>query len=140
MPLLQPPAPDLRPSTLTYVDGYNSIVSRVRRKGGSGSGGVMIFAGVDVVSRRRSLHLSILTIQDGLLASRILASLFQQDDIPYRLAPIGGYAELEAKRDDALASEEVRKTKRRYRGTADRLAPHPHSAVAGLAAESRRVL
>ncbi len=49
-----------------------------------------------------------LTFQDGLLAARILASLFKQDDIPYRLVPIGGYSELEGKRDEALASEEVR--------------------------------
>lgn len=42
-----------------------------------------------------------------MLAARILASLFKQDDIPYRLVPIGGYAELETKRDEALASEEL---------------------------------
>jgi cell division control protein 45 len=48
-----------------------------------------------------------LTIQDGLLAARILASLFRQDDVPYRLIPIGGYAELETKRDEVLASDEL---------------------------------
>ncbi|ORY34922.1 CDC45 family [Naematelia encephala] len=92
MPLLQPPAPDLRPSELTYTDAYNSIVSRVRRSAGSGTGGVVILAGVEV---------------DGLLAARILASLFRQDDVPYRIIPIGGYSELEKKRDEALASEEL---------------------------------
>ena len=50
MPLLQPPAPDLRTTDLTYTDAYNSIVSRVRRSGGSGSGGVVILCGVDAVS------------------------------------------------------------------------------------------
>lgn len=50
MPLLVPPAPKLRPSQKTYVDGYNSIVSRVRRRGGAGSGGVVVFVSVDVVS------------------------------------------------------------------------------------------
>ena len=50
MPLLQPPAPDLRSSELTYTHAYNSIVSRVHRASGSGSGGVVILAGVDVVS------------------------------------------------------------------------------------------
>jgi cell division control protein 45 len=49
MPLLQPPGPDLRPSELTYTHAYSSIVSRVRRSGGPGSGGVVIFCGVDVV-------------------------------------------------------------------------------------------
>jgi len=50
MPLLQPPGPDIRSSDLTYTDAYNSIVSRVRRSGGSGSGGVVILCGVDAVS------------------------------------------------------------------------------------------
>lgn len=49
MPLLQPPASDLRASELIYRDAYNSIVSRVRRSGGSGSAGVVILVGVDVV-------------------------------------------------------------------------------------------
>ncbi|RXK36072.1 cell division control protein 45 [Tremella mesenterica] len=92
MPLLQPPSPDLRHGELTYTHAYNSIVSRVRRSGGSGSGGVVIFVGVDV---------------DGLLAARILASLFKQDDVPYRLVPVGGYSELEQRRDEAFASEEL---------------------------------
>lgn len=48
-----------------------------------------------------------LTAQDGLLAARILVALLKQDDVSYRLVPIGGYSELEAKRDEALASEEV---------------------------------
>ncbi|WRT69512.1 uncharacterized protein IL334_006498 [Kwoniella shivajii] len=92
MPLLQPPSDDLRPSDLTYTHAYNSIVSRVRRKGGSGSGGVVILAGTDV---------------DGLLGARILCSLFKNDDVPYRLVPVGGYSELETRRDEALASEEL---------------------------------
>lgn len=46
--------------------------------------------------------------QDGLLAARILASLFKQDDVSYKLVPVGSYSELQIKRDEALASEEVR--------------------------------
>ncbi|KAK6908892.1 hypothetical protein I203_102898 [Kwoniella mangroviensis CBS 8507] len=92
MPLLLPPSDDLRPSDLTYTHAYNSIVSRVRRRGGSGSGGVVILAGTDV---------------DGLLGARILCSLFKNDDVPYRLVPVGGYSELETRRDEALASEEL---------------------------------
>ena len=49
MPLLQPPSPDLRSTDLSYTHAYNSIVSRVHRSTGSGSGGVVILAGVDVV-------------------------------------------------------------------------------------------
>ncbi|WVR08235.1 hypothetical protein IAU60_005282 [Kwoniella sp. DSM 27419] len=92
MPLLQPPSDDLRPSELTYTHAYNSVISRVRRRGGSGTGRVVILAGTDV---------------DGLLAARILTSLFKNDDVPYRLVPVGGYAELEARRDEALASDEL---------------------------------
>ena len=33
--------------------------------------------------------------------------MFRQDDVPYRLIPIGGYAELEAKRDEILNSDEL---------------------------------
>ena len=33
--------------------------------------------------------------------------MFKQDDVPYRIVPVGGYAELEARRDEALQSEEV---------------------------------
>lgn len=51
MPLLLPPDPDLRPSQLTYTDAYNSIITRVRRTPGTGTGGVVVFVGVDVVSR-----------------------------------------------------------------------------------------
>lgn len=49
----------------------------------------------------------LIQIQDGLLSARILASLFRQDDVPYRLVPVGGYSELDSKRDEALASEEA---------------------------------
>jgi hypothetical protein len=120
MPLLHPPAPDLRPSERTYTDAYHSIVSRVRRSGGSGSGGVVIFCGVDVVSGsgawpRCCVRVHLTRIQDGLLGARILASLFKQDDVPYRLVPVGGYSELEAKRDEAFASEEVGRSSRSLR-------------------------
>lgn len=57
MPVVQPPADDLRPSDLTYTHAYNSIVSRVRRTAGAASGGVVILAGVDVVSKRRNDHI-----------------------------------------------------------------------------------
>lgn len=57
MPVVQPPADGLRPSDLTYTHAYNSIVSRVRRTAGAASGGVVILAGVDVVSKRRNDHI-----------------------------------------------------------------------------------
>ena len=37
-----------------------------------------------------------------------MASLFKQDDISYKLVPVGSYSELQVKRDEAFASEEVR--------------------------------
>jgi cell division control protein 45 len=48
-----------------------------------------------------------LTHQDGLLAARILASLFRQDDVSYKLVPVGSYTELQVKRDEAFASDEA---------------------------------
>ncbi|BEI83339.1 hypothetical protein CcaverHIS002_0312070 [Cutaneotrichosporon cavernicola] len=92
MPLLLPPGPDLRPSELTYTDGYNSIVSRVQRRRGTGSGGIVIICGVDL---------------DGLLAARILTSLFKQDNVPYQLVPVGGYTDLDIKSREALKSEDL---------------------------------
>jgi hypothetical protein len=41
----------------------------------------------------------IFPVQDALLASRILVSLLRQEDIPYTLIPIGGYSELEARKN-----------------------------------------
>lgn len=110
MPLVKPPGPDLGPSDLCYTDAYSNIVSRVRRSGGSGSGGVVIFCGADVVSSMftRGVWTCKLTEQDGLMAARILVSLFKQDDVPYRLLPVGSYSELEVKRDQAFANDEVR--------------------------------
>lgn len=43
--------------------------------------------------------LSIRSSQDALLASRILVNLLRQEDIPYTLIPIGGYSELEARKN-----------------------------------------
>lgn len=51
MPLLLPPAPNLRPSDLSYLHAYNSIIARVRRSAGSSSAGVVILAGCDLVNR-----------------------------------------------------------------------------------------
>ena len=74
---------------------------------------MVIFVGVDVVSVQNSNDMAgKLTKEDGLLAARILASLFRQDDIPYRLVPVGGYSELEQRRDEAFASEEVSRLQR----------------------------
>lgn len=44
---------------------------------------------------------------DGLLASKILACLFRQDDVPYRLIPVGGYEELDRRKTEVAESGEV---------------------------------
>ena len=106
MPLLQPPGPDLRAGDLSYTHAYHSIVSRVRKGKGPGSGGVIILSGCDVVCLIL-LDLESRSSQDGLLASRILTSMFNQDDIPYRLVPVGGYSELDSRKEEALNSEEL---------------------------------
>jgi hypothetical protein len=43
--------------------------------------------------------LNLCSSQDALLASRILVNLLRQEDIPYTLIPIGGYSELEARKN-----------------------------------------
>jgi hypothetical protein len=52
MPLIQPPSSDLPPTTPTYIHAYESIIKRVREDPGRMAGGVVIFAGVDLVSVR----------------------------------------------------------------------------------------
>lgn len=63
----------------------------------------MIFAAIDLVSCHLvfsfSDRVNSLCPQDALLASRILVSLLRQEDIPYTLIPIGGYSELEARKN-----------------------------------------
>lgn len=44
---------------------------------------------------------------DGICASRILADLFRQDDIMYRIIPVAGITELERLRDDFMTDTEV---------------------------------
>ncbi|WVO13765.1 hypothetical protein L204_101387 [Cryptococcus depauperatus] len=92
MPVIHPPSNDLKPSETTYTNAYASIVSRARRTTDSGSGGVVIMAGTDV---------------DGVLGARMLCSLLNDDDVPYRLVPVSGVGELEIKCKESLVSEEL---------------------------------
>jgi cell division control protein 45 len=97
--LLQPPSSGLRSSDLTYTDAYTSILRRVRRSPNSSAGGIVVFVGTDL---------------DGLLASKILACLFRQDDVPYRLIPVGGYEELDRRKTEVAESGEVYSTDLQY--------------------------
>lgn len=45
---------------------------------------------------------------DALCAARIMAELFRQDDVIYRIMPISGIAELERVRDELITYSEVR--------------------------------
>ena len=45
---------------------------------------------------------------DALCASRMLADLFKQDDVSYRIIPVSGMNELERVRDELAGSVEVR--------------------------------
>ncbi len=49
MPLVLPPSSLLPASTPSYIDAYRSIVKRTRASPTRAAGGVVIFAGVDVV-------------------------------------------------------------------------------------------
>jgi hypothetical protein len=61
----------------------------------------VIFSAIDLVSIPRAVRCGNADdlFQDALLASRILVSLLRQEDIPYTLIPIGGYSELEARKN-----------------------------------------
>jgi cell division control protein 45 len=101
MPLIVPPAANLPSNTLTYLHAWNTILKRVRVNPNRSAGGLVIFSAIDLVSIPRAVRCGNADglFQDALLASRILVSLLRQEDIPYTLIPIGGYSELEARKN-----------------------------------------
>ena len=44
---------------------------------------------------------------DALCASKMLADLFKQDDVMYRIIPVSGHAELEKTRDELTTYPDV---------------------------------
>lgn len=144
-PHASPPPPSTRPQTIrAYIHRCLPLDSIPRQE----ERGVRLRRGRHLLRRgcgewrwrgaEVCIRAHLTRTQDGLLGARILASLFKQDDVPYRLVPVGGYSELEAKRDEAFASEEVGRspeTSRCYLTNIHRTsAAHAHSSVSRIAA------
>lgn len=115
MPVICPPSSELPVGTVTYLHAWNSIVRKVRANPQNSAGGVVILAAIDLVSHAPILYSGKLSDgrlravrQDALLASHVLVNLFKQEDIPHSLIPIGGYTELETRKDQIFGSEDGR--------------------------------
>lgn len=79
-----------RPS---YAEAYAEILATHRRFPLVSAASVTILVAPDV---------------DALCAARMLAGLFQQDDVTHKVIPVSGIAELEQMRESFLTSNEVR--------------------------------
>ena len=92
MVYLPPPqlASAARPS---YAEAYSNILTVHRRSPLTSASSVIVLVAPDV---------------DALCAARMLADLFKQDDVMYRLIPVSGHAELERMRDELATYSDVR--------------------------------
>ncbi|KAF8580907.1 CDC45-like protein [Ramaria rubella] len=73
------------PSQLSYGQAYTSILAAHRRSPTTSASSVIILVAPDV---------------DALCAARMLADLFKQDDVMYRIIPVSGMAALESQRNE----------------------------------------
>jgi hypothetical protein len=92
MVYLPPPqlATAARPS---YAEAYANILKAHRQSPLTSAASVIILVAPDV---------------DALCAARMLADLFKQDDVMYRIIPVSGVTELERVRDELITVSEVR--------------------------------
>ncbi|KAF9049275.1 CDC45-like protein [Hymenopellis radicata] len=87
------PPPQLATATRqSYGDAYNSILTAHRRSPLTSASSVVMLVAPDV---------------DALCAARMLAALFKQDDVLYRIIPVSGISELHIVRDDLMTIPEV---------------------------------
>ncbi|KAF8654220.1 hypothetical protein AX16_003744 [Volvariella volvacea WC 439] len=84
------PAP--APNRLSYAQAYNSIVAAYRRSPLTSASSVIVLSAPNV---------------DALCAARLLADLFKQDDVLYRIRPVSGIIELERVREELMATPEL---------------------------------
>lgn len=91
MVYLPPPhlASETRPS---YGETYAKILATHRRSPTTSASSVIILVAPDV---------------DALCAAQMLAELFKQDDVMYRIIPVSGHAELERMRDELATYSDV---------------------------------
>ena len=79
-----------RPS---YAEAYAKILTAHRQSPLTAASSVIMLVAPDV---------------DALCSARMLADLFKQDDVIYRITPVSGIAELERVRDEMLTYNDVR--------------------------------
>lgn len=80
------------PRQKTFDGAYRSILAARRRSPSQSVASVVLLVSPEV---------------DALCAARMLASLFKQDDVPYRIIPVSGYPGLEEVRDELVQRDEV---------------------------------
>lgn len=80
------------PSQPSYGQTYTSILAAHRQSPTTSASSVIILVAPDV---------------DALCAARMLADLFKQDDVMYRIIPISGLAALESQRNELMNYPEV---------------------------------
>lgn len=88
------PPPQLEtPDRPGYEHAYHDILATHRAAPAASASALIMLVAPDV---------------DALCASRMLADLFKQDDVSYRIIPVSGMNELEGIRDELVGSNEVR--------------------------------
>lgn len=95
---IQPPS-ETNTHRQTYSHAYNSILTARRRSAGTAASSVILLVPPEV---------------DALCAARMLAHLFRQDDVMYRIIPVSGFAALYQVREELMRYDEVSPPKVRY--------------------------
>lgn len=80
-------------SRASYAEAYANILKAHRRSPLTSASSVIVLVAPDV---------------DALCAARMLADLFRQDDVIYRIIPVSGIDDLSRIRDEMLSYSEVR--------------------------------
>ncbi|KAJ3863879.1 CDC45-like protein [Lentinula novae-zelandiae] len=86
------PSPDISRNRPSYAEAYGKILKAHRESPLTSASSVIMLVAPDV---------------DALCAARMMAELFRQDDVIYRIMPISGIAELERVRDELITYNEL---------------------------------
>ncbi|KAF6765072.1 cell division control protein 45 [Ephemerocybe angulata] len=86
------PPPHLAQGKKSYTNAYNDILSAFRRSPQTSASSVILLVAPDV---------------DSLCAARMLASLFKQDDVLYRIIPVSSVQELQSVKDELATYAEL---------------------------------
>jgi len=86
------PPPQLAGNKPSYLEAYNNILSAHRRSPLSSASSVIVLVAPNV---------------DALSAARMLATLFKQDDVAYRIIPVIGRDGVQGVRDELKTNLDV---------------------------------